>query len=78
MRGQCVRSGNRQLIGEEDAFLWLSRGYLKGGTECEIRASQDLVLRAKYHAPKILQTETDSNCRLFKQFDQAAEKKHII
>jgi hypothetical protein len=37
--------------------------------ESEIIASQDLVLRTKYHATKILQTETDRKCRLFKQFD---------
>jgi hypothetical protein len=29
MHGQHIRRVNRQLIGEEDMFLWLSRGDLK-------------------------------------------------
>jgi hypothetical protein len=32
---------DRQLISEEDTFLWLSRGALKGETENEIIAEQD-------------------------------------
>ena len=51
----------RQIIGEEDMFLWLSRGDLKGQTESEILAAQDQVLQAKYHAPKLLKTETGKN-----------------
>jgi hypothetical protein len=31
---------DRQLIGEEDTFLWLSRGDLKRQTESEITAAQ--------------------------------------
>jgi hypothetical protein len=30
MQGQYVRSIDRQLITEENTFLWLSRGDLKG------------------------------------------------
>jgi hypothetical protein len=26
MHGQCIRNIYRQLIGEEDTFLWLSKG----------------------------------------------------
>ena len=29
MHGQYIRSTDRQLIGEEETFLWLSRGELK-------------------------------------------------
>ena len=36
----------------------------------------DRALQTKYHATKILQTETDSKCRLCKQFDETVE--HII
>jgi hypothetical protein len=50
----------------EDAFLWLLRGDLQRGTESEIIATQDQALQNKYHAIKILQTETDSTCRLCK------------
>jgi len=45
---------DRQLISEEDTFLWLSRGDLKGETESEIIVAQDRTLQTKYHATKIL------------------------
>ena len=32
MDGQYIRSVDRQLISEEDPFLWLSRGDLEGET----------------------------------------------
>jgi len=60
----------RQIISEEDMFLWLLRGDLKGQTESEILAAQDQALQAKYHTTKRLQTETGSKCRLGKQFDE--------
>jgi hypothetical protein len=41
MHGQYIRNMDRQLIGEEDAFLWLSKGDLKVETESEIVAAQD-------------------------------------
>ena len=67
MHGQHIRSMDRQLIGGEDTLLWLSRGDLEGETDSEIIAGQDQALQTKYHATKILQTETDnSNCRLCK------------
>jgi len=70
MRGQYIRKIIRQLISKEDMFLWLSRGNLKGQT------TSDQALQTKYHATKILQTETDSKCRISTQFDEAVE--HII
>ena len=45
MHGQYVRSEDRQLTGEEDAFLRLSRGDLKGINESEIIAAQDQALQ---------------------------------
>ena len=76
MHGHYIRNITRQLISEEDTFLWLSRGDLKGETACEITAVQVQVLQTKYHATKILQTETDSKYRMCKQFDETVE--HII
>ena len=55
---------DRQLIGGEGAFLWLLRGDLKGETESEIMTAQHQALQSKYHATKLLQTETDSKCRM--------------
>jgi hypothetical protein len=56
--------------------LWLSRGDLKGETTSDITAAQDQALQTKYHATKILQTETDTQCRLSQQSDEIVE--HIV
>jgi hypothetical protein len=39
MHGQYIRSIDKQLISEEDTFLWLSKVDLKAETESEIRGS---------------------------------------
>jgi hypothetical protein len=41
MHGQFIRGLDRQLISEEDTFLWQSKGDLKVETENEIVAAQD-------------------------------------
>jgi hypothetical protein len=76
MHGQYIRNMERQLISEEDTFLWLSKGDLKAETESEIVAAQDQALHTKYYATKILNTETDTKCRLCRQFDEKID--HII
>ena len=76
MHGQYIRNLDRQLISEEDTFLWLSKGDLKAETESEIVAAQDQALNTKYYATKILHTETDSKCRLCQQLDETID--HII
>ena len=73
MHGQHIRKIDRQLISEEDTFLWLSKGDLKAKAESEILAAQDQALRTKYYATKILNTETDSKCRLCHQFDETID-----
>ena len=35
MHGQCMRNIDKQLISEEDTFLWLSKGDLKAETESD-------------------------------------------
>jgi len=76
MHGQYTRNTDRQLISEEATFLWVSKGDLKAETESEIVAAQDQVMQTKYYATKILNTETDSKCRLCQQFDETID--HII
>jgi len=48
MHRQYIRNMDRQLISEEDTFLWLSKGDLKAKTESEIVAAQDQALNTKY------------------------------
>jgi len=76
MHRQYLRNMVRQLISEEDTFLWLSKGDLKAETESKIEAAQDQVLNAKYYTTKILHTEMDSKCRLCQQHDETID--HII
>jgi hypothetical protein len=76
MRGQYIRYIDRHLINEEDMFLSLLKRELKAEAESEIVAAQDQALQTKYYATKILNTETDSKCRLCQQFDETID--HII
>jgi hypothetical protein len=76
MHGQYIRNIDRQLISEEDTFLGLSKGDLKAETESEIVAAQDQAIQTKYYATKVVNTETDSKCRLCQQFDETID--HII
>ena len=50
MHGQYTINIDRQLISEEETFLWLSKGDLKAETESEIVAAQDQELQTKYYA----------------------------
>jgi hypothetical protein len=47
MHGQYIRNIDRQLISEEDTFLWLSKGNLKAETESEIVEAKDQALQTK-------------------------------
>jgi hypothetical protein len=76
MHGQYILNIDKQLISKEDTFLWLTKRDLKAETESEIVAAQDQALQTKYYATKILNTETDSKCRLCHQFDETID--HII
>jgi hypothetical protein len=49
MDGQYSRDIDRQHISEEDAFLWLLIGDLKGETESKIITVLDQALQTKYH-----------------------------
>jgi hypothetical protein len=55
-------------------FLQLSREDVKGETEREIITAWVQALKIKYYVTKILQTETDSKCRICKQFYKTVEQ----
>jgi len=74
MHGQYIRNIDRQIISEEDTFLWLLKGDLKAETESEIVAAQGRALQTKYYATKILNTEADGKCRLCQQFDETIDR----
>ena len=57
MHGQYSRNKDRQLISEEDTFLWLSKEDLKAETESEIVAVQDQAMQTKDYATNILNTD---------------------
>jgi hypothetical protein len=47
MHGQYIKNIDRQLVSEEDTFLWLTKGDLKAETESGIVAAQDQALNSK-------------------------------
>jgi hypothetical protein len=49
---------------------------MKEAAGSEIIVVQDQALQTKYYSTKIIQTDTDSKCRLCKQFYETV--KHII
>jgi hypothetical protein len=76
MHGQYIRSIDMQFISQDDTFLWLLRGDLKGKTERKIIAAQDQITN-QISSSKILHTEKDSKGRLCKQFDETYRTHHI-
>ena len=65
-----VHYEHKQLISEEETFLWLSRGDLRAETEGEIESSQAQALQTKCNATNILETETGSKCRVCQRCDE--------
>ena len=52
---------DKQLISQEDTFVWLSRGGLKRQNGSEIIAAQDQVLQTKISCAKFLQPKYRAN-----------------
>jgi hypothetical protein len=74
MNVQYIRIIDRQLISEEDTLVWISKEDLKAETESEIIAAQDQALQTKYHATKLLQTETKSKGRLCQHYYETIDQ----
>ena len=50
---------DKQLISQEDTFVWLSRVGLKGETGSEIIAAKDQALQTKYNAQNFTKRNKD-------------------
>jgi hypothetical protein len=59
MHGQYFKSIDRQLVSEDDMFVWMLRGDMKAETGSEIISAQGQALQTKYHATKGLQIEME-------------------
>ena len=64
------------LATQTDTFFWTSRRDLKAESESEITVAQSEALQAKCHSTNIIQSETDSKCRLRQQYDKTID--HIM
>jgi hypothetical protein len=74
---QYIRSIQKTAYWQKKRHIPMAvKGRHERRTENEIVAAQEQALQTKYYATKILQTETESNCRLCQQFDETVE--HII
>jgi hypothetical protein len=58
MHGQYIRNIDKEVVNEDDLFLWLLRGDVKAETKRVIIAAKDQPLQTKCHATEILKTVT--------------------
>jgi hypothetical protein len=59
MHGLYFKRIDRQLVGEDNTFVWILRGDVNAETGSEIISAQGQALQTKYHATKGLQIEMD-------------------
>ena len=76
--GSTLETQIDSLLAKKTHSSGYRRGDLKPESEStsKIVAAQDQALKIKYYATKILNTETDSKCRLRQHFDETID--HII
>jgi hypothetical protein len=73
MRGQFPRSLDEKLVGKEQSYRWLKFGDIKGETESTIVVAQDQAISTNYFKRKILKEETESRCRLCKEYEETID-----
>ena len=73
--GSTLETQIDSLLAKKTHSSGYRRGDLKPESEStsKIVAAQDQALKIKYYATKILNTETDSKCRLCQQFDESID-----
>jgi hypothetical protein len=61
---------------KEQSYQWLKFGDIEGETESTIVAAQDQAISTNYFKRKILKEETESGCRLRKEYKEIID--HLI
>jgi hypothetical protein len=70
MHGQFPRSLDDMLVDREQTYRWMKFGDIKVGTESLIVATQDQALGTNFIKRKVLKEETESKCRLCKEYEE--------
>ena len=73
MHGQLPRNLDEKLVEIEQSYFCLKSGDIKGETESTIVAAQDQAISTNYFKNKILKEETESKCRLCKQYEETID-----
>jgi hypothetical protein len=73
MRGQFSRNLDEKLVKNEQSYLWLKFGNIKGEIESTIVAAQGQAISTNYFKSKILKEEVDGKCQLCKQHEETID-----
>jgi hypothetical protein len=73
MQGQFPHSLDEKLLDKAQSYWWLKFGDIKGETESTIVAAQEQAISTNYFKRKILKEETESRCRLCKEYKETID-----
>jgi hypothetical protein len=73
MHRQFPRSLDDMLMDREQTYRWLKFGDIRGETESLIVLAQDQALGTNYFKRKVLKEETESKCRLYKEYEETID-----
>jgi hypothetical protein len=73
MHGQFPRSLDEKLVDKELSYRRLKFGDIKGEIESTIVAAQDQAISANYFKRNILKEETETRCRLRKEYEETID-----
>ena len=73
MHEQLPLNLDEKLVDIEQSYRLLQSGDIKGETESTIVAAQDQAISTNYFKNKILKEETESKCRLCKQYEETID-----
>jgi hypothetical protein len=70
MHGQFPHNLDEKLVDKEQSYRWLKFGDIKGEIESTIMTARDQAVSTNYFKRKILKEETESRCRLCKEYEE--------